>query len=195
MKKLLITSCLYTAVTAVLLGIVYPLAVTAIAHLVFPTQASGQLLTAGDNLIGSKLIGQPFTGPNYFHSRPSAAGTGYDASASSPSNLGPSNKSLADRIQASTASEQISSTAVPIDLVTASGSGLDPDISPASALYQVPRIATERHLSEGVLQQLVTSHITPRQLGILGEPRVNVLQLNLALNELTQNPQSPQHDK
>jgi len=187
MKKLLITACLYTAVTAVFLGIVYPLAVTAIAHLVFPAQASGQLITANGNIVGSKLIGQPFTGPNYFHSRPSAAGAGYDASASSPSNLGPSNKSLADRIQASTASEQISSTAVPIDLITASGSGLDPDISPASALYQVPRIATERHLSEGVLQQLVTSHITPRQLGILGEPRVNVLQLNLALNELTHN--------
>jgi potassium-transporting ATPase KdpC subunit len=187
MKKLLITSCLYTAVTAVLLGIVYPLAVTAIAHIIFPAQASGQLLTAGDDIIGSKLIGQPFTGPNYFHSRPSAAGAGYDASASSPSNLGPSSKSLADRIQASTVSEQISSTPVPIDLVTASGSGLDPDISPASALYQVPRIAKERHLSEDAVQQLITAHITPRQLGILGEPRVNVLQLNLALNELTHN--------
>jgi K+-transporting ATPase ATPase C chain len=184
MKKQIITSLLYTAVTAVLLGIVYPLAITAIARVCFPYQANGQLIhnSAGE-LIGSKLIGQPFTGSGYFHSRPSAAGTGYDAGASSASNLGPTNKALVDRVAQSVAIEQ-NGGPVPIDLVTASGSGLDPDISPASALYQASRVARERHLSEDAVRQLIAQQITPRQFGFLGEPRVNVLSLNLKLDEI-----------
>ena len=185
MKKHIITSLLYTAVTAVLLGIVYPLAVTAIARICFPDKASGQLIhnSAGE-LIGSKLIGQPFTGPNYFHSRPSAAGTGYDAGASSGSNLAPTSKALVDRVAQSVAKEQQNGQPVPIDLVTASGSGLDPDISPAAAFYQASRVARERHLSEDAVRQLIGQQITPRQFGFLGEPRVNVLSLNLKLDEI-----------
>jgi len=179
MKKQLITATLYTLVTAVLLGIVYPLAITAIAQLVFRDKANGQLVTRKDELIGSKLIGQPFTGPTYFHSRPSAAGTGYDASASSGSNLAPTNKTLIDRVTASVAAEKVNN--VPVDLITASGSGLDPDISPAAALAQVSRVAAERHLDEAKLRTFVEGHITDRQFGLLGEPRVNVLALNLAL--------------
>ena len=181
MKKHIITSLLYTVITAVLLGIGYPLAVTAVAHVVFPDQARGELIyDAHGQLVGSKLIGQPFTGPSYFHSRPSAAGTGYDASSSSGSNLGPTSQALVDRISQSTAAEK--STQVPIDLVTTSASGLDPDITPAAALFQVKRVAAARGISEPELQAMVQEHITPRQLGLLGEPRVNVLALNLALD-------------
>jgi len=180
MKKHLITATLYTLVTAVLLGIVYPLAITAISQLVFRDKANGQLVTRQGEAIGSKLIGQPFTGPTYFHSRPSAAGTGYDASASSGSNLAPTNKALVDRVAASVAAEKVNN--VPVDLVTASGSGLDPDISPAAALAQVPRVAAQRHLDEAKLRAFVEAHITDRQFGLLGEPRVNVLALNLALD-------------
>jgi potassium-transporting ATPase KdpC subunit len=182
MKKHLITACLYTVVTAVLLGVAYPLAITAIARLIMPGKADGQLLTHNGQLIGSALIGQAFTGPGYFHSRPSAAGTGYDASSSSGSNLAPSNKALIDRVEASVKTETVNGP-VPVDLVTASGSGLDPDITVAAALYQVPRVAGQRHLSQEEVRQLVTAHTTPRQFGLLGEPRVNVLQLNLALNQ------------
>jgi K+-transporting ATPase ATPase C chain len=185
MKKHIITSLLYTAITAVLLGIGYPLAMTAIAHLCFPDKASGQLIYNGSgDLIGSKLIGQAFTGPRYFHSRPSAAGTGYDAGGSSGSNLGPTSKALADRVAQSIAAES-KGPAVPVDLVTASGSGLDPDISPAAAFYQVSRVAEERGLPSEAVRQLVTEQITPRQFGILGEPRVNVLALNLKLDHRT----------
>ena len=184
MKKLILTATLYTAITAILLGIVYPLAITAIAHVAFPKQANGQLIARNNELEGSKLIGQPFTGPTYFHSRPSAAGTGYDAANSSGSNLGPTSKPLIDRINSSVASEA-SDSPVPIDLVTASASGLDPDISPAAALYQVPRIAHERHLPEPTVRQLVLTHIAPRQFGLLGEPTVNVLTLNQSLDQLT----------
>jgi K+-transporting ATPase ATPase C chain len=181
MKKHFITSILYTAITAVLLGLLYPLTIAAIGHIFFSGQAEGELIKSDGVVIGSHLIGQPFTGPNYFHSRPSAAGSGYDASASSGSNLGPTSKALTDRVAASVASEATNGP-VPIDLVTASGSGLDPDISPAAALYQVPRIARERHLSEGAVRNLVNVHVTPRQGGLLGEPRVNVLELNLDLD-------------
>ena len=181
MKKHLVTAILYTAITAVLLGIVYPLAVTGVAKLLFPRQAAGSLIVRNGDVVGSRLIGQAFTGPGYFHSRPSAAGTGYDAGGSSGSNLAPSSKALVDRTQASVTTEQVGAP-VPVDLVTASASGLDPDISPASALYQVPRIATQRHLSAQAVQALVLQHVTPRQLGLLGEPRVNVLELNLALD-------------
>ena len=190
MKKLLLTATLYTLITAILLGIGYPLVITGLAHILFPKQAAGELITRNGEVIGSQLIGQTFTGDNYFHSRPSAAGTGYDAGASSGSNLGPTSKALIDSIEARTqaiiTTDQNGSNApVPIDLVTASGSGLDPDISPAAAYYQVPRIAHQRHLSEATLAQLVANHTTERQFGLLGEPRVNVLELNLALDALT----------
>ena len=183
MKKHLLTACLYTLITAVLLGLIYPAVVTGISRLAFRDKANGQLITKNGELIGSRIIGQPFTGPGYFHSRPSAAGTGYDASASSGSNLGPTNKALGDRVQASVVKEHVASD-VPIDLVTASGSGLDPDISPEAALYQVERVAKERNLSPDAVRGLVQQSITPRQFGLLGEPTVNVLQLNLALSNI-----------
>lgn len=190
MKKLITTSILYTVITAVLLGIVYPLAVTGIARLVYPHQAEGSLITSNGQLIGSSLIGQSFTGATYFHSRPSAAGTGYDAGSSSGSNLAPTSKALITRVDASVATETIAASGktaapVPVDLVTTSGSGLDPDITPAAALYQAPRIAQQRHLSEAAVEDLIRQHTTPRQFGLLGEPRVNVLQLNLALDTLS----------
>lgn len=183
MKQHLITSLLYTLVTAVALGIGYPMLITGLAQVAMPEKANGQLLKRNGEIIGSAIIGQPFTGPGYFHSRPSAAGTGYDASASSGSNYGPTNKVLSDRVAASVTSEG-NGTAVPVDLVTASASGLDPDITPAAASYQIPRLARERHLSEAVVQDLVQRHVQPRQFGLLGETRVNVLTLNLALDKL-----------
>jgi potassium-transporting ATPase KdpC subunit len=181
MKKHIVTACLYTLATALGLGIIYPLVITGLAQLAFRDRANGQLIVRDGTVVGSRIIGQPFSGPGYFHSRPSAAGTGYDASSSSGSNLGPTNKVLVDRVNASVASES-TGAAVPVDLVTASGSGLDPDISPAAALYQVPRVARERHLSEDTVRQMVIEHTTQRQFGLLGEPRVNVLELNLALD-------------
>lgn len=183
MKQQIITAVLYTVVTALLLGIVYPLAVTGIAQLTMRSKADGQLIRQEGAVVGSSLIGQPFTGPGYFHSRPSAAGTGYDASSSSGSNFGPTNKALSDRVSASVTSES-NGADVPVDLVTASASGLDPDISPAAAIYQVSRVAQVRHLDPANLQQLVTQSVTPRQFGLLGEPRVNVLNLNLALDRM-----------
>ena len=185
MKKILITSVLYTLITAVILGIGYPLLITGIDHVLFPKQANGELITHNGEVIGSHLIGQTFAGDNYFNSRPSAAGTGYDASSSSGSNYGSTSKALIDRVQASVAADQIGTAPVPVDLVTTSGSGLDPDISPAAAYYQVPRIAHARHLSEAALTQLIDQHTTQRQFGLLGEPRVNVLELNLALDAAT----------
>jgi K+-transporting ATPase ATPase C chain len=182
MKKKIITACLYTVITAVLLGIVYPLAMTGLSRLLFRDKADGQLVQRNGEVVGSRLIGQPFTGAGYFHSRPSAAGAGYDAANSSGSNLGPSSKTLIDRVGVSTAAES-NGTPVPVDLVTASGSGLDPDLSPAAALYQVPRVAKERHLPEADLTEMVRKSVVPRQFGLLGEPRVNVLQLNLALDQ------------
>lgn len=185
MKKHLVTACLYTIVTAIALGIVYPLVITGVAQLAFHDKANGQLMMRNGQVIGSRIIGQPFTGPGYFHSRPSAAGTGYDATSSSGSNLAPTNKALIDRIHASVLAEGGKNGAIPIDLVTASGSGLDPDLSPAAALYQIPRVARERKLSEDSLRQLVLAHTHPRQFGLLGEPTVNVLELNLALDNST----------
>ena len=184
MKRTIITSILYTVITAVLLGIAYPLAMTGIAQTFFRDKANGQLIVKDGQVIGSHIIGQSFTGAEYFHSRPSAAGTGYDASASSASNLGPTNKALIDRITASTATEQGVGN-VPVDLVTASGSGLDPDITPDAAFYQIARISHERQIPAAILTNLVKEHIQKRQFGLLGEPRVNVLELNLALNQLT----------
>lgn len=191
MKKHILTACLYTLFTAVILGIAYPLAITGLAHLFFPTQSNGDLITRNGEVIGSQLIGQAFTGPACFHSRPSAAGTGYDATASSGSNLGPTSKTLIDSIQSRTQDNIKAAQAdepVPVDLVTASGSGLDPDITPAAAIYQVPRVARERHLSEVAVTDLVERHITQRQFSLLGEPRVNVLELNIALDALTAKP-------
>ena len=182
MKKHIITAVLYTVFTSVLLGLVYPMVIGGIAKAAFHDKADGQLIVRNGEIIGSKLIGQSFTGAGYFHSRPSAAGTGYDASASSGSNLGPTSKALVDRVNASVSAE--GGGAVPVDLVTASGSGLDPDISPAAALYQVTRVAGERKLSEEAVHQLVMKQIKPRQFGLLGEPTVNVLSLNLALEQM-----------
>jgi K+-transporting ATPase ATPase C chain len=174
----------FTLVTAVLLGLVYPLAVTAFGHFFLRNKADGQILMRNGHVAGSTIIGQSFTGDTYFHSRPSEAGNGYDAANSSGSNLAQSNKKLVDRIQGDVAAYQKTAPgqAVPIDLVTASGSGLDPDITPAAALYQVHRVAEARHLSDDAVRQLVLDHVQGRQFGILGESRVNVLALNLALD-------------
>jgi K+-transporting ATPase ATPase C chain len=188
MKKHIITSVLYTLITAVLLGIAYPLVVTGFAHVLFPKQADGSLVYRADGtLIGSRLIGQSFDGPGYFWSRQSAAGTGYDASTSGGSNYAPTNANLAMRIAATvqTLNPKGANAPVPIDLATASASGLDPDISPAAAYYQVFRVASERHLGADAVRKLVAAHITPRQFGLLGEPRINVLELNLDLDKLT----------
>lgn len=186
MKKTIITSVLYTLITAVLVGIGYPLAVTGLAKVMFPKQANGSLIYRADGtLIGSRLIGQPFDGPGYFWSRPSAAGNGYDASNSGGSNYAPTNAALVTRVAGTvqTLNPKGTNGPVPIDLATASASGLDPDITPAGAYYQVPRVAAERHMSEDAVRALVAAHVTPRQFGLLGEPRVNVLDLNLALDQ------------
>jgi K+-transporting ATPase ATPase C chain len=186
MKKNLITAVLMTIATTVLLGILYPLLVTGLAQLIFPKQANGQLIHAKDGaVIGSQLIGQPFSGPGYFHSRPSAAGAaGYDATASGGSNLGPTNAQLTTRVSGDVAKLQAENPGVPIpvDLVTTSGSGLDPDITPAAAQFQIRRVASERKIPETEVARLVLEHSENRQWGFLGEPRVNVLELNLALD-------------
>lgn len=184
MKQHLRTAILYTFFTGLLLGIGYPLAVAGIAHVLFPKQASGELIVHDGTLVGSRLIGQPFTGPDYFQSRPSAAGNGYDGTSSGGSNLASTSHAIIDRVTQSVAAEKQPSGDVPVDLVTASGSGLDPDISPAAAYYQVPRVAQQRHLPESEVRDLVMANVTPRQFGLLGEERVNVLELNLALDAL-----------
>ena len=186
MKRNLLTAVWFTLVTTVLFGLAYPLAMTGLSQLLFPKQASGQLIQKSGKLVGSAIIGQSFTGPGYFHSRPSSAGTGYDAASSSGSNLGPTNKNLIDRVQGDVqkARGENPGTPVPVDLVTASGSGLDPDISPAAAEFQIPRIANERHMHPDDVRALVRKHTTGRQLGVLGEPRVSVLELNLDLDSI-----------
>ena len=185
MKKNLITAVLMTIATTILLGIIYPLVVTGIAKVVFPNKANGQLISRDGKVIGSRIIGQPFVGPGYFHSRPSAAGNGYDAANSGGTNLGPTNQKLIDRVKQDVASLQAENPGkpIPVDLVTTSASGLDPHISLANPDFQVPRIARERGMSEDRLRQLIAEHTESRQLGFLGEPRVNVLELNLGLDE------------
>jgi K+-transporting ATPase ATPase C chain len=184
MKKNLLTAVLMTVATTILLGIVYPLVVTGLAQALFPDKANGQLIRRNGVIVGSRIIGQPFSSPGYFHSRPSAAGNGYDAANSGGSNLGPTNQKLVDRVKSDVARLQAENpgTPVPVDLVTTSGSGLDPDISPAAAAFQVPRVARERNMSESEVKRLVAEHTAGRQFGFLGEPRVNVLELNLALD-------------
>ena len=185
MKKNLLTAVLMTIVTTILLGIIYPLVVTGLAKAFFPAKANGQLIERNGKVVGSRIIGQAFTGPAYFHPRPSAAGNnGYDPINSGGSNLGPTNQKLIDRVKQDVATLQAENPGqpVPIDLVTTSASGLDPDISPAAADFQVPRVARERGLSPDDLRRLVAKHTEGRQLGFLGEPRVNVLELNLDLD-------------
>ncbi len=185
MKKNLWISIWMTLATTVLLGILYPLAVTGLSQLFFPRQANGGLIRAGGNVIGSRLIAQAFTSPGYFYPRPSGAGpSGYDPTQSSGSNLGPTNQALVARVEASVKQMHADNPGVPIpvDLVTASGSGLDPDISPAAAEFQVPRVARERGMTQDEVRTLVKRHTEGRQLGFLGEPRVNVLELNLDLD-------------
>jgi K+-transporting ATPase ATPase C chain len=185
MKKNLITAVLMTVATTVLLGVIYPLVVTGIAQAVFPDNANGQLIRQNGVVVGSRLIGQTFSSPKYFHSRPSAAGTGYDAANSGGSQLGPTNEKLIDRVKADVAALKAENPGnpVPIDLVTMSASGLDPHISPAAAEFQVPRVARERGMSEGEVRQLITKHTEGGQFGFLGEARVNVLELNLDLDQ------------
>lgn len=186
MKKDLITSILYTVVTTLLLGLIYPLIITGLAQLLAPEKANGQLIERNGTVVGSRILAQPFTASKYFHPRPSAAGTnGYDATNSGGTNWGPTNQKLIDRVKAHVGSLQAENPGkpAPVDLVTASGSGLDPDITPAAAEFQLPRVARARGISEDELRKFVEEHTQRRQFGFLGETRVNVLQLNLALDE------------
>jgi K+-transporting ATPase ATPase C chain len=183
-KKNLSISVWMTLVTTALFGVVYPLVVTGLAQILFPSQANGQLIERNGKLVGSRIIGQPFTSPWYFHSRPSAAGTGYDPLSSGGSNLGPTNHQLIERVQADAAklAAENPGVAIPVDLVTTSGSGLDPHITPAAAEFQVARVAQARGIPEDEVRVLIAAHTRGRDFGALGEPRVNVLELNLDLD-------------
>jgi len=187
MKKNLIISVLMTIVTTVLLGLIYPLMVTALAQVFFRDKANGQLVQRNGTVVGSRIIAQPFVSAGYFHPRPSAAGNGYDATSSGGTNFGPTNQKLIDRVNGDVAKAQAEnpSRPVPADMVTTSASGLDPDITPASAEFQVPRIAKARGMSEDAVRTLVAQHTQGRQWGFFGEPRVNVLELNLSLDSAT----------
>jgi potassium-transporting ATPase KdpC subunit len=185
MKPNLKIAILFTIVTTVLLGVVYPLVVTGLSQLLFHDKANGQLISRNGEIIGSRIIGQTFGGPGYLHSRPSAAGNGYDAANSGGTNYGPTNQKLIDRVKADTERLQGENPGapVPVELVTTSASGLDPELSPAGAEFQVPRIAHERGLPEEQVRAIITRYSSPRQLGYLGEARINVLEVNLALDE------------
>jgi potassium-transporting ATPase KdpC subunit len=186
MKQHLRIAILMTLVTTVIFGLLYPLAVTGLSQLFFPAQANGGMIVNKGQVVGSRLIGQPFSANSYFHSRPSGAGNGYDPVATSggASNLGPTNRQLIDRVKGDVEKLQTENpgAAIPVDLVTTSGSGLDPDISPAAAEFQIPRVAHERRMSETDLRALVAKHTLARQFRVLGEPRVNVVELNLELD-------------
>jgi K+-transporting ATPase ATPase C chain len=186
MKKNMLTAILFTLVTTVIFGVIYPLTVTGMAQLLFHDRANGQLIERNGKLVGSRIIGQAFTGPNYFHPRPSSAGTGYDPMASGGSNLAPTNKNLIERVKGDvqTLHAENPNAAIPVDLVTTSGSGLDPDISPESAEFQIPRVAHSRNMKQEDVRALVQKHTKGRDLGFLGEPRVNVLELNLELDSV-----------
>ncbi|HEX3703569.1 MAG TPA: potassium-transporting ATPase subunit KdpC [Vicinamibacterales bacterium] len=175
---------LMTFVTTLLLGVAYPLVVTGLAQVLFPDQANGQLIERNGSVIGSRIIGQAFSSPGYFRGRPSAAGTGYDAANSGGTNLGPTNRKLIDavKVAADAARKENPAMPVPVDLVTSSASGLDPHISPAAALFQVPRVARQRGMTEDEVRRIVDASCSGRQLGFLGEPVVNVLEANLALD-------------
>ena len=180
----LLIAVLMTTVTTLLLGVAYPLVVTGVAQVLFPAKANGQLIERDGKVVGSRILGQAFSSPGYFRSRPSAAGAGYDAANSSGTNLGPTNRKLVDAVKAAVdaAKQDNPAAPVPIDLVTSSASGLDPHISPAAADFQVPRVARERGIAEDEVRRLVAAHSAGRQFGFLGEPVVNVLELNLALD-------------
>ena len=186
MRRNITIAVLYTVITTVIFGLIYPFVVTGLAQLMFRDKANGQLIRRNGQLVGSRIIGQAFTAPQYFHSRPSAAGNGYDAANSGGSNYAPTNKKLIDRVAGDVAALQPEhpGSDIPIDLVTASGSGLDPDITPAAAEFQVSRVAEQRHLSEDTVRKLVSQHTEGRQFGFLGEPRVNVMLLNLDLDQM-----------
>ena len=186
MKKNFFTAIWFTLVTTVMFGLLYPMGVTGVSQLLFPGKANGQLIEKNGKIVGSRIIGQNFTGAGYFHSRPSAAGTGYDPTASGGSYLGPTNKTLIERVKGDVQKAQTDNpnVPVPVDLVTTSASGLDPDISPAAADFQVPRVARERGMSETDVRGLIQKHMLGRQFGFLGDPRVNVLELNLELDDV-----------
>jgi K+-transporting ATPase ATPase C chain len=189
LRKQLRPALLMTLVLCVITGAVYPGVITGLAQLLFPRQANGSIVTINGKVVGSALIGQPFTKPEYFHSRPSAAGNGYDATASSGTNKGPTDKKLADTLIAQAVDSAIKNDGVvkgqiPSDMVTSSGSGLDPDISPANAYLQVARVARARSADSAKVRALVNSHVQGRQFGFFGEPRVNVLLLNIGLDSM-----------
>ncbi|HEV7519685.1 MAG TPA: potassium-transporting ATPase subunit KdpC [Candidatus Angelobacter sp.] len=193
MKKNFITSILYTAVATVLLGVIYPLVVTGLAQVFAKDRANGQLIKKDGVIVGSRILAQPFSSAKYFHARPSAAGTnGYDATNSGGTNWGPTNQKLIDRVKNDAAASQLENPGkpVPVDLITASGSGLDPHITPAAAEFQVARVAKSRGVAEDDIRKLVAAHTELRQFGFLGEARVNVLELNLVLDQVYPLPRS-----
>jgi potassium-transporting ATPase KdpC subunit len=187
MKKNLITAVLMTVAMTILLGVLYPLVITGLAQVLFRDKANGQIIVRNGEAIGSRIIAEPFTEAKYFHPRPSGAGNGYDAANSGSSQLGPTNQKLIDRVKSDVAAlrQENPGRPIPVDMITQSASGLDPDISPANAEFQIPRVAKSRGIPEGTVRDLVKKYTAQRELGLLGESRVNVLEVNLALDELS----------